>query len=63
VPPSELDVDPATAATLLEAARVAAHESGDRRNAPLRCFLLGRAASRTAQPLDVLAAAIGRRAD
>ena len=31
------------ASTLLEVARVAAHESGDRRNAPLLCFLLGRA--------------------
>jgi hypothetical protein len=31
------------ATTLLELARVAAHESGDRRNAPLLCYLLGRA--------------------
>jgi hypothetical protein len=29
--------------TLLELARVAAHESGDRTNAPLLCYLLGRA--------------------
>jgi len=29
--------------TLLEVARIAAHESGDRRNAPLLCYLLGRA--------------------
>ena len=29
--------------TLLELARIAAHESGDRRNAPLLCYLLGRA--------------------
>jgi len=33
----------AEANTLLEVARIAAHESGDRRNAPLLCFLLGRA--------------------
>lgn len=33
----------AEASTLLEIARVAAHESGDRRNAPLLCYLLGRA--------------------
>jgi hypothetical protein len=26
---------------LLDLARVAAHESGDRRNAPLACFLVG----------------------
>ena len=29
--------------TLLELARIAAHESGDRTNAPLLCYLLGRA--------------------
>jgi len=28
--------------TLLELARIAAHESGDRRNAPLLCYLIGR---------------------
>lgn len=36
---------------LLELARVAAHESGDRRNAPLLCYLLGRAGGE----LDALA--------
>jgi len=30
-------------ATLLDLARVAAHESGDRTNAPLLCYLVGRA--------------------
>jgi len=29
-------------ATLLDLARVAAHDSGDRTNAPLLCYLLGR---------------------
>jgi hypothetical protein len=29
--------------TLLDVARIAAHESGDRRNAPLLCYLIGRA--------------------
>jgi hypothetical protein len=33
----------AEASTLLDVARIAAHESGDRRNAPLLCYLLGRA--------------------
>jgi uncharacterized protein DUF6457 len=33
----------AQASALLEIARIAAHESGDRRNAPLLCYLLGRA--------------------
>jgi hypothetical protein len=29
--------------TVLDLARIAAHESGDRTNAPLLCYLLGRA--------------------
>lgn len=36
-PPSAEDVD-----ALLDAAGHAAHDSGDRRNAPVLCFLLGR---------------------
>ena len=32
---------------LLDLARVAAHESGDRTNAPLVCYLLGRAQTST----------------
>jgi Domain of unknown function (DUF6457) len=35
---SEADTD-----ALLKIARIAAHESGDRRNAPLLCYLIGRA--------------------
>jgi hypothetical protein len=31
------------AESLLKIARIAAHESGDRRNAPLLCYLIGRA--------------------
>jgi len=38
-------------ATLLDLARLAAHESGDRTNAPLLCYLLGRAG----EELDTLA--------
>ena len=37
--------------TLLDLARIAAHESGDRTNAPLLCYLLGRAGGE----LDTLA--------
>ena len=29
--------------TILDLARIAAHESGDRKNAPLLCYLAGRA--------------------
>ncbi len=41
--PAELDLDQEAVDRLLELARVAAHESGDRRNAPLLCYLIGKA--------------------
>ena len=43
VPASELELSDEEAATLLELARVAAHDSGERTNAPLLCYLVGRA--------------------
>jgi hypothetical protein len=43
VPSSELELSADMEATLLDLARVAAHESGARTNAPLLCYLLGRA--------------------
>jgi hypothetical protein len=49
-----LGVDPLTDAeqkTLLDLARIAAHDGGDRTNAPLLCYLLGRAGGE----LDTLA--------
>lgn len=39
--PSDLELTEADAESLLDLARVAAHESGDRRNAPLACYLVG----------------------
>ena len=39
--PSELSDDDVRG--LLDIARIAAHESGDRTNAPLLCYLIGRA--------------------
>jgi hypothetical protein len=59
VRPEELELSDADAATLLDLARVAAHESGERTNAPLLCFLLGRAVARGAD-LDSLADAVKR---
>jgi len=44
--PAEFEIDPATAATLLDLAGIAAHESGTRSNAPLFCYLVGVAARR-----------------
>jgi hypothetical protein len=40
---SALAIDPADAETLLRLAGIAAHESGERTNAPLLCHVLGRA--------------------
>ena len=44
--------------TILELARIAAHESGDRTNAPLLCYLMGLAAARDGKSIDELAAAV-----
>jgi hypothetical protein len=46
------------AQTLLELARIAAHESGDRRNAPLLCYLIGRVQGE--RDLDELLEAVRR---
>ena len=43
IPPAELELDAEAVRTLLELARLAAHESGERTNAPLLCYLVGRA--------------------
>jgi hypothetical protein len=41
--PEELELSDEDAATLLDLARIAAHDSGERTNAPLLCYLVGRA--------------------
>ena len=43
VPAERLELDNDAVGVLLELARVAAHESGERTNAPLLCYLVGRA--------------------
>jgi hypothetical protein len=49
VPASELEVDPETERIILDLARSAAHESGARTNAPLLCYLVGRAGGDVAE--------------
>ena len=44
IAPDDLELSDADASTLLDLARIAAHASGDRTNAPLLCYLVGRAA-------------------
>jgi hypothetical protein len=41
LPAEELELTNVEIATLLDLARIAAHESGDRTNAPLLCYLVG----------------------
>jgi hypothetical protein len=53
-----LDLSDADVDTLLDLARIAAHESGDRRNAPLLCYLAGLAQARGSAGLDELAEAV-----
>jgi hypothetical protein len=59
LPPEELTLDRDTVATLLDLARLAAHESGARTNAPLLCYLAGLAGGRGAS-LHRLADAVRR---
>ncbi|HEX6681005.1 MAG TPA: DUF6457 domain-containing protein [Gaiellaceae bacterium] len=58
VAPEHLDLGEDDVAALLELARVAAHESGERTNAPLLCYLVGRA--QNGASLDDLAEAVRR---
>lgn len=59
VPREELDLGEDDAKALLDLARIAAHTSADRRNAPLLCYLVGRPQGGGAS-VDELAAAVRR---
>jgi hypothetical protein len=48
-----LELSAADERTLLDLARVAAHDSGERTNAPLLCYLVGVAVGRGAELADV----------
>ena len=58
VDPASLELDGDAETTLLDLARIAAHESGERTNAPLLCYLAGRAQGEAS--LDELAEAVRR---
>jgi hypothetical protein len=58
VPPDELELDDEATRTLLDLARIAAHDSGERTNAPLLCYLVGRA--QRGVELETLADAVRR---
>ena len=54
--PDELRLGRTAVEAILDLARIAAHESGDRRNAPLLCYLVGKAERNVT--LDMLAGAV-----
>ena len=56
--PTALDLSQEDAGTLLDLARIAAHVSGERTNAPLLCYLVGRAQGNGS--LDAIAEAVRR---
>ena len=56
--PAALELSGADSRILLELARIAAHDSGERVNAPLLCYLVGRAQG--SMGLDDLAEAVRR---
>ncbi len=56
---ADLELDEEATAILLDLARIAAHESGERTNAPLLCYLVG-LARRGGADLDTLADAVRR---
>jgi uncharacterized protein DUF6457 len=58
VDPGTLELSSQDAGTLLDLARIAAHDSGERINAPLLCYLVGRAQG--SRGLDELAEAVRR---
>ena len=62
VPSEQLALDDEQVRTLLDLARIAAHESGERTNAPLLCYLVGVAAQAGEATLDELADAVKRAA-
>ncbi|MGZ4401124.1 MAG: DUF6457 domain-containing protein [Gaiellaceae bacterium] len=55
-----LELSRADVETLLDLARVAAHESGARSNAPLLCYLVGLARGSSGSRLEHVAAAVPR---
>jgi hypothetical protein len=58
VEPSQLELSSADVHTLLDLARIAAHDSKNRTNAPLLCYLVGRAQQDA--DLDAIAEAVRR---
>jgi hypothetical protein len=58
IAPEELELSDDDVRELLDLARIAAHDSGERINAPLLCYLVGRAQGKV--DLETLADAVRR---
>jgi hypothetical protein len=54
----DLELTPGDEQILLDLARDAAHNSGERTNAPLLCYLVGLAAAKSDAELDKIAMAV-----
>ena len=54
----DLDLTEPQAEKLLDLARIAAHDTEDRTNAPLLCYLVGLAAGKSGKELDELASSV-----
>jgi hypothetical protein len=57
---ADLELTAAEERTLLDVARVAAHSSGERTNAPLLCYLVGLAAGRSGESVASLGDSVTR---
>ncbi len=62
VAPGDLALSDADATTLLDLARIAAHDS-ERTNAPLICYLVGLAVARSGKSLGEVAGSVPRSSD
>ena len=62
LPPDELGLSDSDVTTLLDLARIAAHDS-ERTNAPLICYLAGIAAARSGKSLGEIAGSVSTSSD
>ena len=61
--PGRLVLSAADETVLLDVARIAAHDSGDRTNAPLLCYLAGLAVGLSGTDLATATAAVSKSVD
>jgi len=62
-PRAGLDLTEQDEKTVLDLARIAAHDTGDRTNAPIICYLVGLAVGRSGATLDDAVRAVPKQGD